>query len=273
MALIPKNLPKQFSDPIRFEPSVRMNGQVYINASHLVRSSLFRHSFEFEYVTYKYFDCFLLLTLQSADQSYEVEFEDRREEILNDISDEEMESIKETFQRYDIDGDGGISKPEMMQLIRDRSVERMAIISQKFEAFKAAEQEEMGQIKTEADAQLSRGLIKQQVQVELLVSMYVYVIFNVLPPLLLCLYFNLSAISANHVSGVRGHGSEHTGSRVGEGPARAAAARGTEQAAGSLRSRRRERGRHHLLQGVLPGRSLVAALRIEPGQEPSIRIA
>jgi hypothetical protein len=91
---------------------------------------------------------------------------------LNDITDEEMESIKDTFQRYDIDGDGGISKPEMMQLIRDRSAQRMAIITQKFEAFKAAEEEEMGHIKMEADAQLSRGLIKQQVQASVYVRMY-----------------------------------------------------------------------------------------------------
>ena len=87
---------------------------------------------------------------------------------MNDITDEEMECIKDTFQQYDIDGDGGISKPEMMQLIRDRSTYRMEIISQKFNAFKASELEEMNQIKTEADAQLSRGLIKQQVIFELL---------------------------------------------------------------------------------------------------------
>lgn len=163
--MIPKNLPKQFSDPILFEPSVRMNGQVYINASHLVRSP--RYDFN------TYFDCdHFLPYLQRPDQSYEVEFEDRREDILNDITDEEMESIKDTFQQYDIDGDGGISKPEMMQLIRDRSAQRMALISQKFEAFKAAEEEEMGHIKMEADAQLSRGLIKQQVQASVYVRMY-----------------------------------------------------------------------------------------------------
>ena len=147
-----------------------MNGQVYINASHLVCSYECSH---FRWLVDKHtYDFLFLLSflsrIQRADHSYEVEFEDRREDVLNDITDEEMECIKETFQQYDIDGDGGISKPEMMQLIRDRSTYRMEIITQKFDAFKASELEEMNQIKTEADAQLSRGLIKQQVIFELL---------------------------------------------------------------------------------------------------------
>lgn len=37
VALIPKGLPKHLSDPIRFEPSVRMNNEAYINATHLVK--------------------------------------------------------------------------------------------------------------------------------------------------------------------------------------------------------------------------------------------
>jgi hypothetical protein len=35
-ALIPRDVHKQLSAPIKFEPSVRMNGGVYINATRLV---------------------------------------------------------------------------------------------------------------------------------------------------------------------------------------------------------------------------------------------
>lgn len=93
-----------------------------------------------------------------------MEFEDRREEALNDITDEEMESIKDTFQTYDIDGDGGISKTEMLQLIRDRAIQRKHVITEKFDIFKAAEQEELRRVTSQAEAQLSRGILKPQVR-------------------------------------------------------------------------------------------------------------
>lgn len=70
-----------------------------------------------------------------ADLVYEVEFEDRREDALNSLSDDEMYAIQETFQEYDINGDGGISIAEMTELVRARTLERKKTIQDKFDAF------------------------------------------------------------------------------------------------------------------------------------------
>ncbi len=108
VALIPRDLPKSLTQPILFEPSCRMSGAKVISATRL-----------------------------QADLSYEVQCEDKREEALNSLSKEEMDSIKDTFQRYDINGDGGISRPEMDELVRIRTAERMQIIEDKFQAYVA----------------------------------------------------------------------------------------------------------------------------------------
>jgi Ca2+-binding EF-hand superfamily protein len=72
--------------------------------------------------------------------TYDVEFDDCRDEALNSLTDEERESIKETFQRYDIDGDNGISKPEVVELIKVRTNDRRAAIEYKFQEFIAEQQ-------------------------------------------------------------------------------------------------------------------------------------
>lgn len=108
VALIPKNMPKLLSNPIPFKPSVRYGGECVINATHL-----------------------------QADQAYEVSCEDKRDEALNSLDPEEMESIKATFQQCDLNGDGGISRAEMSELVRRRTHDRKAIIEEKFEAFLA----------------------------------------------------------------------------------------------------------------------------------------
>ena len=46
-----------------------------------------------------------------------------------------MYAIQETFQEYDINGDGGISIAEMTELVRARTLERKKTIQDKFDAF------------------------------------------------------------------------------------------------------------------------------------------
>jgi len=106
VALVPRDMPKMLSQPIPFEPSVRCGGQKLINATRL-----------------------------KGDQAYDVLCEDRRDEALNSLSPEEMEAIKETFRQCDINGDGGISRAEMSELVRHRVQERKEIIDEKFDSF------------------------------------------------------------------------------------------------------------------------------------------
>ena len=77
---------------IAFAPSVRLGGQKVINAVHL-----------------------------KPDAHYDVKCADQRDDALNSLSKEEMEEIKEIFQRCDLDGDGGISKIEMESIVRQRT--------------------------------------------------------------------------------------------------------------------------------------------------------
>jgi Ca2+-binding EF-hand superfamily protein len=106
VALVPKNMPKLLSQPIPFMPSVRYGGESLINAARL-----------------------------KADQAYEVTCEDKRDEALASLLPEEMDAIKATFQQCDLNGDGGISRTEMSELVRKRTYERKAIIDAKFDAF------------------------------------------------------------------------------------------------------------------------------------------
>jgi Ca2+-binding EF-hand superfamily protein len=62
-------------------------------------------------------------------------FLDRRDELMDNLTPEEMEAIKETFQSYDINSDGGISKEEMESLVAARTAERRKNIEEKFQMF------------------------------------------------------------------------------------------------------------------------------------------
>lgn len=66
---------------------------------------------------------------------YDLTCEDKRDEAVNSLSAEEMDTIKETFHRFDRNNDGGISKDEMKLIIRERTAERKAQIEQKFQKF------------------------------------------------------------------------------------------------------------------------------------------
>lgn len=129
IALIPKGMPKLLSQPIYFESSVRANGEMLINASKL-----------------------------KADQSYEVECEDKREEALDSLLPEEMEKIKETFNKCDINGDGGISRLEMTELVRNRIHRRKEIIEQKFKVYISDSDISPNEIKS---AEMSKAMLMQ----------------------------------------------------------------------------------------------------------------
>lgn len=109
--LIPKNMPKALSQPVAFEPSARLgNGMKTINASKL-----------------------------KADLTYDVEMEDSREDQLSKLTQDQVDLMYATFNRYDLNGDGGISKKEMEELVRMRIHERKEIIEEKYAAFVSQE--------------------------------------------------------------------------------------------------------------------------------------
>lgn len=105
-ALIPKDMPKALSTPIVFEPCARLGGAVAINASHL-----------------------------KADLTYEVIMDDSRDDELNKLTEEELQGIKAVFEKYDIDGQDGISRKEVEELIRLRTLERKDAIEKKYDDF------------------------------------------------------------------------------------------------------------------------------------------
>jgi Ca2+-binding EF-hand superfamily protein len=102
-ALVPIGLPKSLSEPIYFSPSARCDGNVVIHATKL-----------------------------KADLCYNVICEDNRMAVMNMLSEEEKETIKATFDSYDRDGNGTISKLELDELVRKRTSERKDLIDQQF---------------------------------------------------------------------------------------------------------------------------------------------
>lgn len=104
--LVPRGLPQSLSDPIFFAPSARANGNTIINASKL-----------------------------KANLVYDLICEDYRQEVLDSLSDAEIDQIRVTFNAYDLDGDGTVSKSELETLIRQRSLARRNVVDQKYEEF------------------------------------------------------------------------------------------------------------------------------------------
>lgn len=103
-ALVPVGLPKHMSHPIEFEPSARLGGAVAINAYRL-----------------------------KADLTYELICDDFRSAVKESLTEEEYEQIEATFNQYDLDGNGTISKHELEQMIRKRVAERRELIEAKFQ--------------------------------------------------------------------------------------------------------------------------------------------
>lgn len=112
VSLVPRNTTntlataRQPAKPILFEASLRGGGEKLIDAA-----------------------------LLRPDMLYEVQCNDRRDEALNALSKEEMDAIKDTFQKCDINGDGGISRKEMALLVKRRTQQRRNLIEQKFADF------------------------------------------------------------------------------------------------------------------------------------------
>jgi Ca2+-binding EF-hand superfamily protein len=104
IGLIPKNLPKNLSEPIYFFSSERLNKNFIIPSN-----------------------------LLKADLTYEVICEDNRTEILKLLTDEERNNIKIIFEKYDVDGNGFISRYELENLIKLRIKDRKEIIDEKFQ--------------------------------------------------------------------------------------------------------------------------------------------
>ena len=106
--LVPRGLPQSLSDPIYFAPSARADGNTIINASKL-----------------------------KANLVYDLICEDYRQEVLDSLSDVEIDQIRITFNTYDLDGDGTVSKTELETLIRQRTLGRRNVIDTKYEEFVA----------------------------------------------------------------------------------------------------------------------------------------
>lgn len=103
-ALVPRDLPLAMSQPLHFCPSVRYDGNICIPASKL-----------------------------TPGLTYDVECDDLRSEVLENLTDEEKESIQEVFNKYDINNDGTVSKKEIEDLVRERTRARRKIVEDKFQ--------------------------------------------------------------------------------------------------------------------------------------------
>jgi hypothetical protein len=103
-ALVPRDMPLAMSQPIAFRPSVRFDGQVCIPAAKL-----------------------------SPGVTYDVECDDLRDEVLENLTEEEKDSIQEVFNRYDVNHDGTVSKQEVEDLVRERTRARRKVVEEKFQ--------------------------------------------------------------------------------------------------------------------------------------------
>ena len=103
-ALIPRDMPLALSQPISFRPSARFGGQVCISAARL-----------------------------TPGVTYDVECDDLRDEVLENLTEEEKDSIQEVFNKYDVNHDGTVSKKEMEELVRERTRGRRKVVEDKFQ--------------------------------------------------------------------------------------------------------------------------------------------
>lgn len=106
IALVPRGLPKAYSDPIPFKASPAHDGAMVIHASKL-----------------------------KADLAYDVLCEDHRDDVLQMLTSEEQEEIEALFRQYDVNGDGKISRRELEDMIRERTAERKSVIDTKIQDF------------------------------------------------------------------------------------------------------------------------------------------
>jgi len=72
--------------------------------------------------------------------TYLVKCQDTREEALNSLSTNEMNTIKQTFQQFDINHDGGISKQEMNTVLKQRLTQKLQVIETQYNDHITSEQ-------------------------------------------------------------------------------------------------------------------------------------
>lgn len=105
-SLTPAGVPPAMAKPIYFEPSARLGGALVISALQL-----------------------------KAGLTYDVECDDKRNDIVKLLSETERLSIQETFEMYDVNGDGTVSRRELEELIRGRTILRKQQIDERFGEF------------------------------------------------------------------------------------------------------------------------------------------
>lgn len=106
VSLTPSGVPSSMGKPIYFEPSARLGGAMVISALSL-----------------------------KAGLTYDVQCDDRRNDIVKLLTDEERVAIQNVFEMYDVNGDGTVSRRELEELVRTRTNERKQIVDVKFEEF------------------------------------------------------------------------------------------------------------------------------------------
>lgn len=130
-ALAPRDMPAPLSQPIHFRPSVRYDGNVCISATRL-----------------------------TPGVTYDVECDDLRDEVLDNLTEEEKEAIAETFDKYDENGDGTVSKDEIEHLVRERTRARRKVVEEKFQECMAGDDISPEEV---ASAEESRRQALQQI--------------------------------------------------------------------------------------------------------------
>lgn len=131
VSLIPRGMPREVSHAIFFEPSARLGGNIAINASRL-----------------------------KADLTYDVQCQDFRGEVIKTLTEQERISIKATFDHYDKDGSGSISRAELESLVKTRTTERRKQIEDKYTEYMSVEVN--GNSETAAKAAEQKMLLLQQ---------------------------------------------------------------------------------------------------------------
>ena len=106
VSLTPTGVPSSLAKPIFFQPSTRLGGSLVINA-----------------------------TLLKAGITYDVQCDDQRNDIVQLLTEDERLAIQETFEAYDVNGDGTVSRRELEELIRTRTSDRKKLIDEKFNEF------------------------------------------------------------------------------------------------------------------------------------------
>jgi len=125
VALNPSGVPTTLAAPLHFAPSPK-HGDLNIIDTSLCRQGV----------------------------TYDLVFDDRRLEALEDLDQEQKDEIMETFNRYDANGDGDIDRNECVAACKERSEAAKAAIDKQFEAAlrEVTSQEKLAEIEAQRQA-------------------------------------------------------------------------------------------------------------------------